>query len=80
MGKDPQVNHREMLVDLPSWKGRSFRVVNSPVKLSRTPVKLTRGADRPGGHTREILRDVLDKDEAEIERLFAEGIVGESWE
>ena len=80
MGKDPQVNHREMLIDLPSWNGRTFRVVNSPVKLSRTPVKLTRGADRPGGHTRDILRDVLGKDEAEIERLFAEGIVGEGWE
>ena len=80
MGKDPQVNHREMLVDLPSWKGRSFRVVNSPVKLSRTPVKLTRGADRPGGHTRAILLDVLGKNEAEIERLLADGVVGESWE
>jgi crotonobetainyl-CoA:carnitine CoA-transferase CaiB-like acyl-CoA transferase len=54
--------------------------VNSPVKLSRTPVKLTRGTDRPGGHTRDILRDVLSKDEAEIERLFAEGVVGEGWE
>jgi crotonobetainyl-CoA:carnitine CoA-transferase CaiB-like acyl-CoA transferase len=80
MGKDPQVNHREMLIDLPSWKGRNFRVVNSPVKLSRTPVKLTKGADRPGGHTREILRDVLGKDDGEIERLLSEGVVGEGWE
>jgi CoA:oxalate CoA-transferase len=80
MARDPQVNHREMLIDLPSWKGRSFRVVNSPVKLSRTPVKLTRGADRPGEHTRDILRVVLGKDEAEIDRLYADGIVGEGWE
>jgi crotonobetainyl-CoA:carnitine CoA-transferase CaiB-like acyl-CoA transferase len=80
MGRDPQVNHREMLVDLPSWKGRSFRVVNSPVKLSRTPVKLTRGTDRPGGHTRAILKDVLGKPDDEVERLFAEGVVSESWE
>ncbi len=80
MGRDPQVNHREMLVDLPSWKGRSFRVVNSPVKLSRTPVKLTRGTDRPGGHTRSILKDVLNLPDDEIERLFADGVAGESWE
>ena len=80
MGRDPQVNHREMLVDLPSWKGRSFRVVNSPVKLSRTPVKLTRGTDRPGGHTRAILKDVLGKPDDEVDRLFAEGVVSESWE
>lgn len=80
MAGDPQVNHREMLIDLPSWNGRSFRVVNSPVKLSRTPVNLTRGADRPGGHTRDILRDVLGMDEVQVERLFAEGIAGEGWE
>jgi crotonobetainyl-CoA:carnitine CoA-transferase CaiB-like acyl-CoA transferase len=80
MGRDPQVNHREMLIDLPSWKGRAFRVVNSPVKLSRTPVKLTQGADRPGGHTRAILRDVLGKADAEIDRLYAESVVAESWE
>jgi CoA:oxalate CoA-transferase len=77
---DPQVNHREMLIDLPSWKGRSFRVVNSPVKLSRTPVTLTEGTDRAGGHTRAILRDVLDMDEAEIDRLYEAGVAGESWE
>jgi len=77
---DPQVNHREMLIDLPSWKGRSFRVANSPVKLSRTPVKLTEGADRPGGHTRLILSGVLGMTEEEIERLYAAGVVGESWE
>jgi crotonobetainyl-CoA:carnitine CoA-transferase CaiB-like acyl-CoA transferase len=69
-----------MLIDLPSWKGRSFRVVNSPVKLSRTPVKLTEGADRPGGHTRAILKDVLGTPADEIERLYADGVVAESWE
>jgi crotonobetainyl-CoA:carnitine CoA-transferase CaiB-like acyl-CoA transferase len=80
VAKDPQIAHREMLIDLPSWKGRAFRVVNSPVKLSRTPVKLTRGTDRPGGHTRSILKDVLGMPDAEIDRLYAEGVAGESWE
>lgn len=80
VAKDPQIAHREMLIDLPSWKGRAFRVVNSPVKLSRTPVKVTRGTDRPGGHTRSILKDVLGKSDAEIDRLYAGGVAGESWE
>jgi CoA:oxalate CoA-transferase len=80
VAKDPQIAHREMLIDLPSWKGRAFRVVNSPVKLSRTPVKLTEGTDRPGGHTRTILKDVLGTPDAEIDRLYAEGVAGESWE
>src|SRR5690606_8461902 len=58
MAVDPQVNAREMFVDLPTWKGGNMRVVNSPVKLSRTPVAVTRGADSPGGHTRAILKNV----------------------
>ncbi len=77
MTKDPQVLAREMIVELPSWKGRTFRAVNSPIKLSRTPVHLTTGADRPGGHTRQILRDVLGIDDEQISALNAKGIVSE---
>jgi CoA:oxalate CoA-transferase len=75
MAADPQVNAREMFVDLPTWKGGRLRVVNSPVKLSRTPVEVTRGADSPGGHTRAILGDALGMDEARIDELFAAGVV-----
>jgi CoA:oxalate CoA-transferase len=80
MARDPQLQARDAFVDLPSWKDRSFKVVNSPIKLSRTPARVTRGADRPGGHTRAILREQLGLDDAEIEALVAEEVVGESWE
>jgi CoA:oxalate CoA-transferase len=75
MAADPQVNAREMFLDLPTWKGGTMRVVNSPVKLSRTPVEVTRGADSPGGHTREILSTVLGYDEERIEKLIESGAV-----
>jgi CoA:oxalate CoA-transferase len=75
MAADPQVQAREMFVDLPTWKGGSLRVVNSPIKLSRTPVKVTRGADSPGGHTRAILKDTLGLEDARIDSLFEAGIV-----
>src|SRR5690606_28641433 len=75
MAADPQVNAREMFVDLPTWKGGTMRVVNSPVKLSRTPVEVTRGADRPGGHTRAILKQALGLDDARIDALYASGVV-----
>jgi CoA:oxalate CoA-transferase len=75
MTADPQVQAREMFVDLPTWKGGTLRVVNSPVKLSRTPVSVTRGADRPGGHTRTLLKDALGLEDARIDALFEAGVV-----
>jgi CoA:oxalate CoA-transferase len=77
MVEDPQVQAREMIVDLPSWQGRSFKVVNSPVKLSRTPIKLTRGADSPGGHTRSVLKEQLGLDDGRIDALIAAGAVSD---
>jgi crotonobetainyl-CoA:carnitine CoA-transferase CaiB-like acyl-CoA transferase len=75
MAADPHVNARKMFVDLPTWNGGSLRVVNSPVKLSRTPVEVTRGFDRPGGHTRTILKDALGLEDARIDALFETGVV-----
>lgn len=77
MVADPHVNAREMIVELPAWNGRSFKVVNSPVKLSRTPVQLTRGADAPGGHTRHLLQHELGLDDARIDALIEAGAVGD---
>jgi CoA:oxalate CoA-transferase len=76
MAADPQVNARGMFVDLPTWQGGTMRVVNSPVKLSRTQVEVTRGADRPGGHTRAILKEALAMDDARIDALIEAGVVG----
>jgi CoA:oxalate CoA-transferase len=75
MARDPQVLAREMFVDLPAWNGQTFRVVNSPIKLSRTPVAVQQGADAPGGHTVSILRSVLGMTESEIAALAAEGAI-----
>lgn len=73
MAADPQVNAREMFLDLPTWNGGSMRVANSPVKLSRTPLKVTEGADRPGGHTHALLKDVLGYDDDRIAGLIESG-------
>jgi CoA:oxalate CoA-transferase len=80
MAHDPQLNERGMFVELDSWRGRRFTVVNSPVKMSRTPAKVTRGADRPGGHTRSILKQALGMDDAKVDALMAAGVVGEGFE
>ena len=60
-----------MFVELPSWKGRNFKVVNSPLKYSRTKVDLKRGADRPGGHTKAILQEQLGLSDTDVEKIFS---------
>jgi CoA:oxalate CoA-transferase len=75
MAHDPHVNARGMFVDLPAYNGRRFRTVSSPVKLSRTPFDIHEGADAPGGHTRQILKDVLGMSDDEIEADLAAGVV-----
>ena len=72
---DPQIASRGMVVPLPTWSGAEMRVAGQPVKLSRTPSGPFAGADRAGGHTSAILKDVLGYDEARIAALVAAGVV-----
>ena len=73
---DPQVNARDMLVELPTWTGATLKVANTPVKHSRTPGGAKRGAPKPGEHALEILAHAgyTAKD---LERLVAAGVVGQ---
>ena len=72
---DPQVQAREMIVDLPAWNGTHLRVSGQPVKLSRTAAGPTEGADRPGGHTARVLRDALGYSEERIAELEQHGVI-----
>jgi formyl-CoA transferase len=48
--QDPQVQAREVLTEI---EGRKFP--RAPMRMSKTPVGLTRGSPRIGQHTREVL-------------------------
>jgi crotonobetainyl-CoA:carnitine CoA-transferase CaiB-like acyl-CoA transferase len=65
-----------MIVELPTWTGGSLRVANTPVKLSRTPGGATRGASKPGQHTRDALADA-GYSPAEIEDLIGRGVAAD---
>ena len=56
MAADPQVNERNMIVELPTWTGGTLKVSNTPVKHSRTTGGAERGAARPGEHSEDILQ------------------------
>jgi CoA:oxalate CoA-transferase len=73
---DPQVQAREMIVDLPAWNGAHLKVSGTPVKLSRTPGGPVSGPDRPAGHTAALLREKLGYSEERIADLTARGVIG----
>lgn len=71
---DPQVLARDMIVELPTWTGATLKVVNTPIKLSRTPGGAQGGAARPGEHTVAFL-ERAGLSSGRIDELIAQGVV-----
>ena len=71
---DPQVAAREMVAELPTGAGGALKVSSTPVKMSRTPPQVNRGASQPAQHTREILRST-GRTDAQIDALAAAGVI-----
>jgi formyl-CoA transferase len=71
---DPQVRHLGMAAPVQHPALGAMRVVNQPVKLSRTPNTIARATPEKGEHTAEVLAEYGFSDE-EIERFRHEGIV-----
>lgn len=72
---DPQVAAREMVVTVHHPKAGSFKVTNTPVKLSRTPAKLGRASPDLGEHTVETLSELLGITEPELLNLENQGVI-----
>ena len=72
--QDPQVLHRQMLVDLEDPQLGIVHNIGIPVKLSATPGRIRRRAPELGEHSREILLE-SDFSEAEVAALLDDGVV-----
>lgn len=72
--EDPQVRHREMVVELDHPLLGKVRQLGISIKLRRTPGRIRSFAPLSGQHTREIL-DELGYSAAEVEELYREGVV-----
>ena len=72
---DPQLQHREMFVTVPDRLLGKVKVCNTPIKLSRTPSEVERGAPELGEHTYKVLSTMLGLDGAKIKSLEAKGVV-----
>jgi crotonobetainyl-CoA:carnitine CoA-transferase CaiB-like acyl-CoA transferase len=72
MAADPQTLARQMVVELEHPRAGRTRALGLPVKLSRTPGKVSRPAPLLGQHTREVLAE-FGFSRAEIDDLVAAG-------
>jgi len=68
--KDPQVAARNMIVEVEHPIAGTFKMAGSPLKMSKTPAVANTIAPILGQHMREILKDVLGKNESEINRII----------
>ncbi len=73
----PQIQAREMLVEVEHPAIGRLPLANTPVKLSRTPggIDATSASPALGQQTDEVLRALLGMSDAAIEALRAEGVV-----
>ncbi len=70
----PQVDHRQMVVDVPRSEIPDLRLPGIAIKLSDTPGTVRRPPPLLGEHTGELLSN-LGYSEAEIERFRSDGVV-----
>ncbi|EPX86790.1 CaiB/BaiF CoA transferase family protein [Salipiger mucosus] len=72
---DPQVADQEMVLTEQTPHHGEVRMTGFPIKFSETPLALRHPAPELGGNGRDVLR-AAGYDEAEIEALIAQGVLG----
>jgi len=71
---DPQIKHNGTFVEYDHPTEGRVKTPGFPIRFSKTPSTVDRGAPRVGEHTREIL-SAAGKSDAEIDALLASGAV-----
>jgi len=75
MARDPQVNHRQMIVDIQHPTHGAVRQFGIAIKMSETPGSIRRAAPVSGEHTEDVLKD-LGTTPDEIGTLRSKGAIG----
>ena len=73
--EDPQVQSREMLLEVAHASGGNVPLVASPLKIPTSPVEVRYPPPLLGQHTDEILSSVLGFDAGRIQRLREDGVI-----
>ena len=67
--RDPQVRSRNMVVETTHPCGEKMKLLGNPIKMSQKGEESYDPPPRIGEHTEQILRQLLDLDPSEIQRL-----------
>ena len=72
---DPQVQHRDMVMELTDGDGDSIKVAGSPLKFEGRSSRGHAYPHRLGADTADILRELLGLPEDEVASLAKEGVI-----
>jgi crotonobetainyl-CoA:carnitine CoA-transferase CaiB-like acyl-CoA transferase len=75
MVADPQIQAREMFVELEHPLYGPVKITGTPLKLSETPGRVERLAPMPGEHNEEIYVGMLGYTKEDVDRWQNEGII-----
>lgn len=73
---DPQINARGMVLKLANDDGKTIRVMGNPIHMDHPNVTEHTYPPSPGQDNAEILQDLLGLDQASIDRLHRDGVIG----
>ncbi|MDH6264661.1 crotonobetainyl-CoA:carnitine CoA-transferase CaiB-like acyl-CoA transferase [Rhizobium sp. SG_E_25_P2] len=74
---DPQIKHNGSFVEYDHPTEGRVKTPGFPIRFSKTPSVVERGAPLAGEHSREILKEA-GYDEARIDQLLAQGVIAAS--
>ena len=72
---DPQIRHRNMLVEMNHPEIGNIKQIGAPLKFSESPCQLELPPPTLGEHTDEVLKDLCGYSSTEVDRLREKGIV-----
>ncbi|MBI4640737.1 MAG: CoA transferase [Candidatus Tectomicrobia bacterium] len=75
MVNDPQIQARNMFVEMEHPDYGKVKITGSPLKLSKTPGKVEKPAPGIGQHTEEVLTQLLGYTKEEVAKLEEEEVV-----
>ena len=70
-----QIKHRQMVAEVEHPVAGRLKLSNSPLRLSRTPGRVRGAAPLFGADTVDVLTEMLDLDEAQVQKLVDAGVV-----
>ena len=73
--KSEQANENNMVLEIDHSTSGTIRTLGIPYSFSETPVSVDLPPTIVGGHTKEILKSLVNLDDKQIDELSIEGVI-----